>query len=95
MDKCVEICEVHPNRAAASAYLEHSLKLRKSLRTSLAEARLDNTGSDDLLEGDSSPSTVESAGTVEQDNVDKKGDSQPQSIKKKLMRRKKKKKSEL
>jgi hypothetical protein len=37
LDRAVAICEVHPNRLSADAYLEHSHKLRKQLTANIAQ----------------------------------------------------------
>lgn len=78
LDKSVAISEVHPNRLAAGAYLDHSYKLKKSLLASVAEQKVATASPTDT--------TVPSSPKREESLTDH---SPPK--KKKMMRKKKKK----
>lgn len=81
LDKSVAICEVHPNRATANAYLDHSHKLRHSLSASLAELKASGTSQQQKAE-ESSPSVPPPLGAASGNSP---------TPKKKMMRRKKRK----
>ena len=103
LDKSVAICQVHPNKVAANAYLDHSYKLRKSLTSSLAEVSLSGDqetqaigtkGAPPHSSASSSTAAGRSRGRGHDDKVE--GHSPPPAApKKKMMRRKKKKQTEL
>lgn len=96
LDKSVAICEVHPNKAAASAYLEHSHKLRKSLESSVAQVSLSEHDSQPVQDTPprSSSSSASSSSANRQQEKETGGSSSPPP-KKKMMRRKKKRTTEL
>lgn len=91
LDKSVAISKVHPNRAAADAYLDHSYKLRKSLDASLAEVSLSDHPHPKARKERKSPPASGHLG--KHDGKDDDTSSSPP--KKKMMRRKKKAKKEL
>lgn len=80
LDKSVAICEVHPNRATADAYLDHSHKLRHSLSASLAELKLSGTSQQQQQKEESASVGSSLSGA----------DGTTPAPKKKMMRRKKK-----
>mmetsp|Transcript_15465 Transcript_15465/g.25748 ORF Transcript_15465/g.25748 Transcript_15465/m.25748 type:complete len:649 (+) Transcript_15465:44-1990(+) len=92
LDKSMAISEVHPNRHAASAYLDHSFKLKKSLLASVAEQKVEQAA-DYSSAASSTSSTVGSNDGNIQGKEASSGSSSSSPPKKKMMRKKKKKSS--